>query len=753
MDNNFLFIHKRVYSSKTRLHFYVIILWFWIILYFSTFVFTLLPPQYGWWNYYAQRITEGAVLYKDLYCFLMPYYIWLQTGLYQILDNNILLYYFIGILCDGVAATFLFKLLCRIISPIWSLLFTATGAILQYSYLMYIPLDYNVFIADTVVISLYSLTIGLFEKKPGLLVISGFLLGFASMMKQTVFSILFVASFVCVIVGKQLPLDNWKKYIFNYIVGIIVAIVPGFVVLVKTDTIGLLHTLIIEAGGSKGSMISVIYRFFSLGFPYWIFLLSLITVFYIVMYLKEVEDIPFILRMKERKILVQLFTYSVILVLFKSVLNLSNLKFIAFWSVLYWLCCICGRTIIERFSAVLFGIIKKIGYLDILLNNKLIFVFFIGTILILLNTYCGFEFRNRIVLSGDFYSIKRNIINYFFWTLFLYDAFLVFQILFKKKNEYLNVESTFSFIYICFTSMLFLSTAWMEELYIMPVFAICLAIILKQIKTEKHDIYFKIISTCLMVFIVIVAITQKQILSYSWWGWNSTGLNNIKKSYVNSEIEGLKGFVFDVDTEFAYETILDAIKIYSSEEDYVFNFPHIPLFNVLSKRQTGMNVVAYYFDVCPDIIAKTGALKLRKNPPQMVIWNEFPSEIWDYHELVFRDKKRSGQRDILDWYNEIVKAKYSKVYHYKTISVWVKNVNNHDNLHFAAVQLYKKNKYYLNASKTENFNLNSIDWSKYNDIIFSKKDYSIEKCLHIIFDREACFNTIKDKDKLELLKI
>ena len=39
---------------------YILILWFWLLLFFSTFVFTLLPPQYGWWNYYAQQITEAV---------------------------------------------------------------------------------------------------------------------------------------------------------------------------------------------------------------------------------------------------------------------------------------------------------------------------------------------------------------------------------------------------------------------------------------------------------------------------------------------------------------------------------------------------------------------------------------------------------------------------------------------------------------------------------------------------------------------
>ena len=131
---------------------YITVLACWILLFFSTFVFSLLPPQYGWWHYYGWQISEGAVLYKDLYCFLMPYYVWLHAGLYSILSEKLLLYYALGVCFDIAAAICIFKIIADIVPKTWGILFAFTRAVLQYSYLMYLPLDYNVFIADIVVV-------------------------------------------------------------------------------------------------------------------------------------------------------------------------------------------------------------------------------------------------------------------------------------------------------------------------------------------------------------------------------------------------------------------------------------------------------------------------------------------------------------------------------------------------------------------------------------------------------------------------
>ena len=32
----------------------------------------VIPPQHGWWNYYAWRIAKGDILYKDIFFYMPP---------------------------------------------------------------------------------------------------------------------------------------------------------------------------------------------------------------------------------------------------------------------------------------------------------------------------------------------------------------------------------------------------------------------------------------------------------------------------------------------------------------------------------------------------------------------------------------------------------------------------------------------------------------------------------------------------------
>ena len=43
-----------------------------------SYIQSAIPPQVGWWNYYGWQISEGKLLYKDIYCFLMPYFVWIM---------------------------------------------------------------------------------------------------------------------------------------------------------------------------------------------------------------------------------------------------------------------------------------------------------------------------------------------------------------------------------------------------------------------------------------------------------------------------------------------------------------------------------------------------------------------------------------------------------------------------------------------------------------------------------------------------
>ena len=82
------------------------------------------------------------------------------------------------------------------------------------------------------------------------------------------------------------------------------------------------------------------------------------------------------------------------------------------------------------------------------------------------------------------------------------------------------------------------------------------------------------------------------------------------------------------------------------------------LFNVLTERKTVYAAVPY-FDVCPDSIAAESASQLEQDLPELVLWAELPEWNWQMHESIFRGGLRSGQRDILDFYQNIVQEEYT----------------------------------------------------------------------------------------------
>ena len=103
-------------------------------------------------------------------------------------------------------------------------------------------------------------------------------------------------------------------------------------------------------------------------------------------------------------------------------------------------------------------------------------------------------------------------------------------------------------------------------------------------------------------------------------------------------------------------------KYCSASEDKVFQFSNIPLFNVLTRKEIPSYVPITWFDVCPDTLAELVSRQLYEERPKMVVWNNMDRNNWDILERVFRDGKKSGQRQILKFYNDVIKSEYKKVY-------------------------------------------------------------------------------------------
>ena len=83
------------------------------------------------------------VLYKDIFCFLPPYYVYLYAFLYKIFGNLIIAYYIIGLIIRWIEVCVVYSITRSFASKNVSFVCTFIGLVLQVSYMMDIPFDYN----------------------------------------------------------------------------------------------------------------------------------------------------------------------------------------------------------------------------------------------------------------------------------------------------------------------------------------------------------------------------------------------------------------------------------------------------------------------------------------------------------------------------------------------------------------------------------------------------------------------------------
>ncbi|WP_412199206.1 hypothetical protein [Dialister invisus] len=643
----------------------LIALWMIIIVFHMFFIRQLLPPQQGWWQYYAWQIDEGKLLYKDLYCFLPPYYIWLNAFLYPLFGFQMMDYFSLGIFLSCVTVTILYVFLNKYISVFWSFVNCLAGAILQYSYLMYIPFDYNQVIGSLVVVNGFLVAKWVKSGNNILLFLGGLCIGCFAMMKQTG-AIYFVGIiFLLGIIGFKV-LEKGIKPIMIYGIGFISAIVPGIMYLIFTETFNEFLFCILNVSSTKGPLLNVLYRTYRAGISFTEMLISLMIFLYII---KPFINLPdSVKRVIGTRIFSDSYVYILFLLILHKLSRFSGAEIVFIWNTLYWLI-----WLLYRHTDVLLRVSQKIKfyiYSRFFLKYKLFIIIMLILVTMLVTEYFGFSLRQFYYEQFNLFAKKRIITDVCFWISFIYCCYEFYYIV--RTNR---VKTDLSiFIFTALISGVIgvgLLSSVVEELYIMP---LCCIVFMEIVKSAKkyNTIMPKIGLMVITTFILTVSITQKQIVSYSWHVWHSIGGNIPNINYTSSLIPGLTGFRLDEDTEQAYSRVIELINKYTDPGDAVFNFPHIPLFNCLTKRNNGTNVVALYFDVCPDFIASDTAEILKAKPPKMIIWNEFGDTNWDFHEKYFRGGHRSGQRDIIDWYNQVVHKDYNKVYEYKQLRVWVR---------------------------------------------------------------------------------
>lgn len=134
---------------------------------------------------------------------------------------------------------------------------------------------------------------------------------------------------------------------------------------------------------------------------------------------------------------------------------------------------------------------------------------------------------------------------------------------------------------------------------------------------------------------------------YAWWGVSEP---SIRSASLHIDNPILKRLYISPDTEETFSGAMSALgpHKYSS----IFSFPSIPIFYLLTNTWPNSKAVITWFDFLNDKDAIAESIRLKGDPPDIVLYLDLPEVAWKAHERLFRGGQRLGQRDIQDWLYE-----------------------------------------------------------------------------------------------------
>lgn len=640
-------IYDRKKGNKTISSYYFFILIILICIYHIFFVRSTIPPQAGWWHYIGWRINEGDILYRDIYCHVQPFFPWFVAILYKVFGSNFILYIIPGLLIRISETIMIYKILLKVVKPAIAVFASFISIIFTISTLYDIVFDYNTTVLFLTITNAYLFVKFLeyydIKKKKNLYcILSGAAAGVHFMTKQNTGTIVPFFVFVLLIII-TLKKEGKHKLIANigrFLMGALIVVLPALIYILAVKAFPAYIHCVIFGMSAKGSMINKLSN--------------------IMNNMLNLHDI--------------LITITVLIFMYlqKYKLLISNKLYYTLDAYFLLVIMIC---VWERFGYALRGLQEVFNiapeFLAISLFLTLLYAIYrlfkrrntntyiTGAIIICIFAMTLFYWSGESALvhrtifyTLDFYAVKTYlvyIIHYFYFFFWVKDTWKI-----VKKKEDIGVIYVFNTIIMAlyFASLL---SSTPDEMFILP----SAAYVLSQLLSRDMMLNFGknvVLIYCSIAF-VLICFSQKMFMPYTWHGWSDEAIE--KDNLTPSTIPGLKGYLLPENTEAKYELIVNAILENSSEEDVVYQFPTITLFNVLTHRKVPTYMPIHYFDVCSDETAIADAEYLNTHLPKIVLWDELGEERWAAHEQLFRGGERSGQRALQDFYNTTVHEKYS----------------------------------------------------------------------------------------------
>ena len=637
-------------------------LWLFVLLLFAAVYYfwferSVISPQTGWWQYFAWRMSEGDLLYKDIFLYIPPYFPFLTSFLYQFFSNHFIYYTVFGFLFFRVLAWSLVYLIAtRITKPQYAAVGVMLGICITSAYLVDQLYDYNPMIMMLIILQAYLFVrYSESEKKASQLLILlaiGAICGIYFMTKQNVGLVMPFVSFVLILmVSLRLRQSHCLLRLATFVCGFLIAVVPGVIYLLASGTLDDCLRCIWEALGAKMGESSIIVSIIQ----------NCISVNEIILAGSAVL-LYLSLRFPNKKahkfcgLLTAIFSFLLALELYPH-LTPALIKMRTMIQTHLFLSCVGLIVFLVALLLVIRYTPKKIKSFFASKGTLLFWLL----LLIMLSTakLLNIHLANGLYITLDFYSIKTKLLYVVFYLFALYWLYICAEFLLfnkaERKGQFLYLTIFMAFMAVSFAS------ATLEELYALIMFPSVLSIAFNFL--EQCD-QIKLPNLSLATLSVACAVlclfcfAQKLNIPYSWHSWTTASLLDPNNPVRSIDVNGLEGFLLPASDAEAYEKLVSLIEENSSDEDTLYQFPNIMLFNVLTERKTVYAAVPY-FDVCPDSIAAESASQLEQDLPELVLWAELPEWNWQMHESIFRGGLRSGQRDILDFYQNIVQEEYT----------------------------------------------------------------------------------------------
>lgn len=647
MKNKFeTILYNFRFSDKIQKYFFCFLTVIYGIVFHWNYIRSVIPAQTGWWQYMAWRMSEGELPYRDFYLFMPPYFVMLTSFLFNIFGKQFIYYTFTGLLITRVLMwIMLYKMMANVFKPIYVFFGIITGLSISAAYGMDQMYDYNPLITCGVVaIAFFLFKINDCKNRSRFFFafLVGVLCGCMVMMKQTVAVICPLVSFGCIIIlfWKE---EHKLRFCLNGVLfwgaGLVLAIVPGVMYLSVNH---LWHDFFWCVSSALGAKVGNI-GFLTLCFRNFLRLNELICAFAIVLNYninKKCRSKQNMIVTVCSRVLLALLLFNEFrenIISFKAFTGYEFTKYIALFLIFVIALSMVDYFLRKMDSTVAFFITAV----------SIVFISFVS----LIKKYMSALWSDFLYNGINFSGIKTKIlyigiyISIFIWLQAAYSYFVL------KKETGKKVFASFT-LALLYVGCLFVSFS-LEELYAVIFISISISYLFEYGVNSRIAKYISILACFMMCFLCL---NQKVYLPYSWHGWQCTTLvENRTLDY--SDVEGLEGFILSENDEKTYLDIISLIQANSAEDDALFQFANIPLFNVLAERKSGY-VPILYFDVCPDNVAESVAANLEKDNPTLILFHEMDEWRWTLHENVFRNGQRCGQRSILDFYNNYVRSNY-----------------------------------------------------------------------------------------------